>query len=205
MTEIEIKARLADAGRCEQTVSGFARFLGETRKLDVYWQQDTKPHTTPAADSNPTTETPETKPPVRLRLRDENGSVTVTYKRKELRAEMEINDEQEFTVSDRAAFEILLKDLGFKVYSLKEKLTRSYRFDEESSVPVTIELSAVRDLGAFIELEILIENPDEETIARAGKKLRATLSRCGIPESAIESRFYNEMLAEKGLNGVPKV
>ncbi len=50
-------------------------------------------------------------------------------------------------------------------------------------------------LGWFVELEILAENPDEEYVARAESALRETLARCGVPESAIERRFYTEMLS----------
>jgi len=107
---------------------------------------------------------------------------------------MEVNDEAEFTVSDRAAFETLISDLGFAAADRKEKRTKSFSC-ETDGFPVTLELSLVGGLGWFLELEIISDSDDQDTIERAGKALRRTLAQCGISESAIEARYYTELLA----------
>ncbi len=178
MTEIEIKARVADPVATEAAIRAFARFERETVKLDEYWGLEGP------ADSF-----------TKVRIREEDGVSTVTYKRKETRGDIEVNDEREFTVSDRSALECLLEDLGFAVYVKKEKRTKTFSCRAGNGTPVAIELSLVARLGWFVELEILAENPDEEYVARAESALRETLARCGVPESAIERRFYTEMLS----------
>ncbi len=176
MTEIEIKARVGDPDAAERNIASFASFTGETRKRDTYW-----------AGGNPA---------VKVRVREEGETVTVTYKRKELRGDTEVNDEREFTISDRSAFETFIGDAGFAKASYKEKKTKRWvwRGDNEGA-EIGIELSLVESLGWFIELEALADDPGEEEIARIRQGLFATLKRCGIEQSAIETRYYTEMLA----------
>lgn len=183
MTEIEIKARVEDPEAVERRVRAFARFEGETRKLDSYWKLAS------ATDGGGFT---------KVRIRDENGKATVTYKRKETRGDVEVNDEREFSVSDRGAFESLITDLGFEPYIEKRKDTRLFSVETDSGFAVSIELSLVDRLGWFLELEILADEPDEKTIALAEAALRETLARSGVGPDAIERRFYTEMLSEIG-------
>lgn len=258
MTEIEIKAHVADHAATEKTIRSFASFVGDTIKSDVYWRRspetampDHEGHhdaqtlaaaiasimsfafavsaavsviagadkriaigiclagfaftsifswalkrwidrrraqggsAAPDADTRP----------VKVRIRDENGAITVTYKRKELQKDIEINDEREFSIDDRAAFEALIADLGFSPYSSKEKKTKTFAWTAPDKTAVSIELSLVTGLGWFVELEILANDPDDDETARARAALRETLSKCGVPESAIESRYYTDMLA----------
>ncbi len=132
---------------------------------------------------------------VRLRVREEAGMCVVTYKRKELRGDIEVNDEREFTIDDRAAFETLIRDLGFAPHITKEKRTKTFAYEAPGGTEVSIELSLVAGLGWFIELEILANNPDEAETARAREALFGTLDRCGVGRSAIEKRYYTDMLA----------
>lgn len=184
MTEIEIKARVADPAKTENAIRAFASFERETIKRDEYWGLDG-----PEGREGPTGSF------MKVRVRDEDGVSTVTYKRKETRGDIEVNDEREFSVSDRSALECLLADIGFAIYIKKEKATKSFRCRAGDGTPVTIELSLIAGLGWFVELEILADEPNEGTIARAEAALRETLAKCGIPESAIERRFYTEMLS----------
>ncbi len=184
MTEIEIKARVADPAKTENAIRAFASFERETIKRDEYWGLDV-----PEGREGPTGSF------MKVRVRDEDGVSTVTYKRKETRGDIEVNDEREFSVSDRSALECLLEDIGFAIYIKKEKATKSFRCRAGDGTPVTIELSLIAGLGWFVELEILADEPDEGTIACAEAALRETLAKCGIPESAIERRFYTEMLS----------
>ena len=181
MTEIEIKARVADPVATETAIRAFAEFERETVKRDEYWGLDGP------GDFF-----------TKVRVRDEDGVPTVTYKRKETRGDIEVNDEREFTVSDRSALECLLADLGFAVYVKKEKRTKTFGYRARDGNPVTVELSLVARLGWFVELEILADDPDEGEIGRAEADLRETLAKCGVPESAIERRFYTEMLSALG-------
>ena len=58
----------------------------------------------------------------------------------------------------------------------------------------TLELCKVEKLGDFIEIEILSVTNNAETTEKIQSELKRLLSRCGIPEKDIESRYYSEML-----------
>lgn len=180
MTEIEIKAHVGDHEITEKTIASFATFTGETHKRDTYWTKE--------------------NPPMKVRLREESGLLTVTYKKKELRGAVEVNDEREFTISDRSAFEALITDAGFMPASHKEKRTKRWvrPVNLAGVMEIGIELSHVHALGWFLELEALAEKPDERDIERVRESLMETLTLCGIDSRAIETRYYTEMLAEAG-------
>ena len=190
MTEIELKAHVEDPAATEKKIKAFATFSGETEKFDAYWTNN--------AGGNQQT----TQNPVKVRIREEEGATVVTYKKKERRGSIEVNDEKEFTIDNREAFETLITDLGFSRDSLKHKKTKSFDFiahdgaDGAGTTHVTVELSLVEPLGTFVEIEILKDDPDLETIERSRKILKETLKRCGISEGAIEMRYYTEMIAE---------
>jgi predicted adenylyl cyclase CyaB len=256
MTEIELKAHVANPEATERTIRGFAAFERETNKSDVYWKRETASpdgmsqstifaaigagisfifaaaaavaiiagahketaivvclggcalvsaitvsgafihragtHRAPTLPASPI---PSETRATRLRVRAEAGETVVTYKRKELQGDIEVNDEREFSIGNRAAFETLIADLGFKPFITKEKKTKTFSYAAEGGTSVGIELSLVTGLGWFVELEILADNPDEAETARARAVLRETLAKCGIDPSAIESRYYTDMLA----------
>ncbi len=185
MYEIELKAKLADRNAVEDTLSSFAQYIGITEKSDVYWSQNRLGH------------------PEKIRLREETGKPLVaTYKKKELRDnQFEVNNEYEFSIGctsdikkaaeEKAAFELFLNAAGFSPTILKQKQTKSWKFDD-----VLIEISQVAKLGDYIEIEILSSTDTHETTRKAREKLLSVLSKCGVPEKDIETRYYSEMLAE---------
>ncbi len=182
-----MKAHVADPSETEKLIRAFASFRSETVKKDCYW--------TAGGGMEHTKQ-------LKVRIREESavddsaGQTVVTYKRKEFAGNVEVNDEKEFTVDNRADFEALLGDLGFAPAISKEKQTKTFDWTAVDGTAVGIELSVVGALGWFIEIEILADSPDSAKIAHARDLVRSTLTRCGIPESAIETRFYTDMLAE---------
>jgi predicted adenylyl cyclase CyaB len=109
----------------------------------------------------------------------------------EVRDGIEVNQEQEFEVSDGDAFEAFLTHIGLEPGIGKNK--RGWSWTHEG---VTIELSQVARLGWFAELEIIAQDDDEETIHTARSRLLNLLGRIGIGEDKIEGRYYTEMLRE---------
>ena len=103
----------------------------------------------------------------------------------------EVNQEQEFQVDKREPLELFLQDAGFSIHLKKEKLVAAWQWDE-----VLLELCFIPELGNFLELEILCDSDSPEVVAAAHKKLRKVLAECGIEESAIESRYYSQLLQE---------
>jgi adenylate cyclase class 2 len=118
----------------------------------------------------------------------------VTYKIKEVREGIEINDEREFTVSDPACFEELLQRLGLEPGTRKHKRGRAWTAGE-----IYAELCEVsgpqRSLGWFLEIEILSESAGEPAVTGARKKLLDFLEKIDVPRSRIEERYYSELLA----------
>jgi adenylate cyclase class 2 len=185
--EIELKARVDDREAVERNINSIAVFCGDFNKQDAYWFPVSRPY----YDS-------EAPPLSGVRIRRETmqtpgksaETITlVTYKTKEVRDGIEINDEREFTVNNAETFEELLRRLGLRPGISKKKRGRSWK-----SGGITIEVAEVERLGCFIELEIISENDKPDTIARARNSLYALLKQTGISEERIETRYYNDML-----------
>ncbi|MDR0561587.1 MAG: class IV adenylate cyclase [Spirochaetaceae bacterium] len=179
-TEIELKAHVEDREALKSAAASFARFSGSFEKEDVYWYG------------------PGMIPKSGLRIRQETDtdpqgavarSLAVTYKIKETRNGIEVNDEREFTVSDIGNFEELLRRLGLAPGTRKRK--RGWSWDYEG---IAIELAEISGLGWFAELEILADNDRPDTVAHARSRLLTLLRRLGIGEDKIETRYYTEML-----------
>lgn len=185
MYEIELKARIASIAETEAQVRTFAEFLGSCDKHDTYWTRTI-------------TGQPEQRISIRIREETRGGDVrcAVTYKRKETRrsndgAAYEVNDEQEFHIDSRTAFEAFLRDDGFAPEFCKHKRARQWKTDT-----VLIELCDVERLGAFIELEILSDGAGAQRVTDAVSELHTVLARCGVSCSAVEARYYSELLRE---------
>lgn len=190
MYEIELKAHIDSVFEIEERVKPFAQYLGACEKSDVYWSRR-KPGTG--------------QKEISIRIREEKSehhiSCVATYKRKELRQDhdggaYEVNDEQEFSIDNRSAFEFFLKDDGLIPVLNKHKRVRQWK-----TADVLIELCDVDCLGAFIELEILSRSSAADDVSHATAQLYDVMSRCGVPLSAVEPRYYSEMLCESGNGG----
>jgi adenylate cyclase class 2 len=197
-TEIEIKAHVDDPRAIERGISRFASPPRSFEKSDCYWV----PVGSLPGDIS--------KSGVRVRrekrrLPDKMGDkekTLVTYKSKEVREGIEINDELEFAVSNARAFEKFLKRLGLKPGLRKHKKGWSWLFEENSAAGnrnIHIELCEVtgqdRNLGWFVELEILTNDAGPETVTAARKQLLNLLDKLNIPRENIEERYYSELLS----------
>lgn len=183
--EIELKARVDDPAKTRNILSKRGKYCYTCEKDDAYWVF-------------PGRETP------RLRLRRENktnaeghsvSAALITCKIRETRGGIEINDEQELTISDAPAFEKILTQLGLQPIVRKEKRGEAWQFHVTNGQPsVLAELLEVKNLGWFIELEILSPVHDDQTISAHRKTLLDLLATLDIPQEKIEPRPYTEML-----------
>lgn len=186
-TEIELKAWVDDPQAIRDKIDTFAEFIKAYQKVDTYWlpiaelKSNKENHKRGRLGSG-------------VRVRQENGKTFITVKKKEVREEMEINDELEFEVSDSRSFEAFLTALDFAPWIRKSKEGTAWRWKN-----ITIELSQVQKIGWFVELEILAETINAEQVAQAREDLLSCLNRIGIPRTKIESRYYTELLIERGL------
>lgn len=183
MTEIELKAHVENPEKLKARLEALAEYTGAFEKEDAYWF--------PKKSGFPV-------PPSGLRVRREkdtapggetSGIVYVTYKSKETREGIEINDEKEFEVSGAEEFEELIGLWGFEKGIAKKKKGWAYRHGR-----INAELCQVEGLGWFIELEILGDKKDGETLDRAREELLRFLEDLGIGREKLESRYYTEML-----------
>lgn len=212
MVEIELKARVQDITSFFSKVSSFAKFQRCCYKNDTYWKEPSKEIQIRIREEEvfftDLSQFPLQKWPVKsifpnqekwipfeipkeTSLSSANNTV-VTYKRKErLAAAFEVNQEQEFQIDKKEPLEIFLQDTGFVVFIKKEKLVAAWEWEN-----VTLELCFIPELGNFLELEVLSPSDTPEVVDTTHKKLRTVLAQCGINESAIEGKYYSELLQE---------
>jgi adenylate cyclase class 2 len=191
--EIELKAWVDDPEAVEKLLSALGTYDCAYEKDDTYWF--------PGGKSGGTA----TIPPSGMRIRREKDrdaaggvheSVIVTYKNKEIRDKIEVNQEREFTVSDGEIFADLLNRLGLKPGIQKHKRGKAWICGTDRDGPaVRAELSELDGLGWFIELEILAAEDSERTVQNSRKRILSLLEKLKIPREKIETRPYTEMLA----------
>ncbi|MDR0656765.1 MAG: class IV adenylate cyclase [Treponema sp.] len=187
-TEIELKAHVHDSESLKKILFSSGIFERAYKKEDSYWIS------------------PREKLLNGLRIRKDreiedgilkNERIIVTYKAKRLEKGIEINDEQEFSIDNTGAFEELLRRLGFTPGIKKRKEGWAFSFPASGGkIPVTAELSEVKGLGWFIELEIVEDSENREIIEADKKRLLSLLKSLGIGEEQIEKRYYTDMLME---------
>ncbi len=187
MTEIELKAHVYNRDELERRLNEFARYEDSVIRDDVYYKSDDV-----------------TKPSLRIRkeTRDKGITYLITYKRKELKTDgngvsIEVNNEMECSVSDPQVLEAFLLDARYHVHLSKHKEVKDWIYHVNSKTSATIELCAVPPLGDFIEIEILSDRDDQDTINNCRSILLNILSQAGIPEKDIEDRYYSDLLKSK--------
>lgn len=174
--EIELKAWITNTNLTEEKIKQFATYKGEQIKSDAYWQIEDKPQ--------------------KLRIRESENKIFLTYKNKKVEDSIEVNEEIELEISDKNAFEAILQDFDFVKILVKKKTVRIYEYKQENKNPAKIEICLVEGLGWFLEIEIMLTSPTEAEIKTARTELLSILKQCGLTEFDIEPRFYSELLAE---------
>ena len=177
MYEIELKAWVDDVPATENKINEFAKYIGLTEKHDTYWRKKNSE--------------------IGIRIRQETGKpIIATWKEKNLKdGSVEINTEREFVIGSTEftndtipndqnseslkkaldTFESFLKTSDFEISLQKYKSTKTWHYQTEEFNLITIEISYVEFLGYFIEIEILSEKNDDETISIAQNCLHQTL------------------------------
>lgn len=191
MIEIEIKAHVYDKEKLRNTLKTFAQYQQTVERSDLYYHIPVK-------------EIPGQKPYITARIRTEikningkdNKTVYVTYKKKELSENnIEVNIEKETEIKDENVLISLFNDAGFLLAHKKAKHVEDY-ITQTVFGNATLELCNIPPLGDFLEIEILSESDEPLKIQNIKEELKKLLSRCEIPESCIEPKYYTQMLSE---------
>jgi adenylate cyclase, class 2 len=175
--EIEIKGRVHNYKAVQDLLTERYRFIRNYHKQDFYY-------TLPSIQKD-------LKPVLRLR---HDESWIVTKKSMELIDGMEINDEWEFEVSPGETFQVVIERLGFQVCCQNEKKGSEYQGED-----IAFEFSEITGLGYFLEVEILLDDPDGSACSEAEQLIReAFLSFNTYSELVtIEPEYYTDMLLKK--------
>ncbi|MDC7225530.1 MAG: class IV adenylate cyclase [Spirochaetales bacterium] len=128
-----------------------------------------------------------------VRLRSENGRNVVTLKQKSVEHGIEVNNELEFGVDIPENFIKYLQLTGADEWLTKKKRGWKFTSDYDRKAAV-IELCEITGLGWFLEIEIVLQDPDKQQIDGAEREILSILKKAGIPEDRIEPRYYSEML-----------
>ena len=180
--EIEKKAWIEDKERIISYLSTHAEYLGESKKSDVYFCQKEKDQVNIFTDTV-----------YRLRTIEKKDKTLfeVTYKKKSLVHNTEVNKEYNFEVDDGEVFLQFTEYIGFKPFIEKTKLTQKFNYRE-----ALVEISTVLPLGDFIEVEIL-STKEEETPAHI-QRIDDIFEELQIPKENEESTPYVDLILKNG-------
>ncbi len=184
LLEIERKARVDDPQALERRLLALGTPAGEATKEDRYYLLS-------HVRGNPIDLA--SAPIFRVRLT--GGRAVLGYKSRTLVGPTEVNEEREMEVPDAELFIDWLESyLGLAPFVTKRKHTRLYRLTGRLSA-ANVELNEVEGLGHFVEVEVMA--PAGGTGA-ALAIIDEIFDLIGIPESAVEPRYYIDMLMALG-------
>jgi predicted adenylyl cyclase CyaB len=193
VTEVEIKARVEDPAEIEHRIAALAEFHSAYVKEDRYYCPAEGEPTTSGDDAAGVAQGAPAER-ARFRLRVQDDAALVTYKRKRLEGDHEVNEEHEFSISDVREFEAFAEGIGYQVCARKHKSGRRYRTPDGAG----IELAEVRGLGWFVEIEILVAAGNPSGRDAAKQRILELFDQLSIGQERFERRYYIDMLAEAG-------
>lgn len=177
--EIEIKARLTNI-EALTLIEQFNEMFGDG--MDEH-KKDTYYHHPDGYD---------------VRLRRQAGMIIYTRKDQTMRGGVEVNDEEELMFTETMA---LALEKTVEEFLTKEKLGYLWQVEvdgfrlnvEVVQVKGSYEKAPEKDLGSFIEMEILLEDPTDEEIQKAKDTLVELCSSLDLYEK-IEKKKYAALL-----------
>ena len=179
-SEIEIKAYIKDFESVLNFLKNNAKFKKKYFKKDIYYAREESIKKGNIKTSNC------------IRLRVEHGGYTFCSKDRTLIDGVEVNEEIEIKVSKKKArfiINFLYKLQKYVEYVRKEK--KGYAFIYKNAL---VEISRIKNLGDFIEIEFL--NSDK-SLENQVSELKSILKEIGIDENSIETKPYIELLSKR--------
>lgn len=166
--EAKVKVTLSDYRRLSAHLKKVAGEGRESVKNDTYFA-DTKA--------------------VHMRTRVTGKKTVFTIKQKALQGSVEANCEMEWEIKDPAKWKKLLSKLGILPFIRKSKSSLTYRYKN-----FTLELNHIRELGYYLEIEKIVEDPKE--VKTAKKELVAMFKELGYNQNQFEGRYYLDLLEQ---------
>ncbi len=179
-SEIEIKAYIKDFESVLNFLKNNAKFKKKYFKKDIYYAREESIKKGNIKTSNC------------IRLRVEHGGYTFCSKDRTLIDGVEVNEEREIKVSKKKArfiINFLYKLQKYVEYVRKGK--KGYAFIYKNAL---VEISRIKNLGDFIEIEFL--NSDK-SLENQVSELKSILKEIGIDENSIETKPYIELLSKR--------
>jgi adenylate cyclase class 2 len=180
--EVENKFAVSDSTDLQRRVCALgAEYLGVESQADTYFSH-------PHRDFLLTDEA--------LRVRSANGRIQITYKGKRAQAVVKIREELELPVAPIEQAESrtieLLERLGFRLLARLHKRRSTYRWGVGQAA-ILICLDEVDELGAFVEIELLVEGDQLTEATRRIERLQSQL-QLGTP---IQVSYLRMILARR--------
>lgn len=121
-----------------------------------------------------------------MRIRQTGDKTELTFKRA-------INDagdrlEYELTLDNAYTAELLLRELGHQPVTAVDKVRNEYKQQD-----YTVVLDEVKNLGTFVEIEIICQEGQEK---EAGHEIDRIADRLGLRAADIETQKYDQLLAQ---------
>lgn len=181
--EIEVKFRVADHSELERRLAGRGLSCeGVVEHRDAYLAH-------PSRDFAATGEA--------FRIRAEGESNRITYKGPKLGGPTKTREEIEVEFAEgleaREGLTLAFERLGFRPVAVVRKRRSEYRLEYEGR-PMVVALDLAEGLGAFAEVETLVEG--ESDLAAGQEAVLKLAGELGLAE--VETRSYLRMLLEAG-------
>ena len=130
-----------------------------------------------------------------LRLREESGRSSITYKRwLPLKAKVKTHcDEFESQTSDGEAMRKLLEALNFTELIVVDKRREEWLLDD-----VAVALDEVKNLGSFVEFEY---KGDADTVAEAHRHIEQCIAKLGTKLGDTHTGYPHQLIAKRRAEG----
>ena len=175
MIEVEAKFRVRDVKSFRKKVRALGKYVGKEKKVDDYYTLEPKGK----------------YPKKSLRVRWRKGFCEVNFKQRvSYSSGVHAKKEVEFRVSDINGFLELIKDIGYRKWVRKEKVTELYKIRDKFH----IEINKVKGLGNFVEVEYL---STLKGVAGARRAVSGVLKELGVSQGEIIKDGYTKMLWDK--------
>lgn len=175
MIEVEAKVKITNPKKIRKEIKAIAKYKGKVIKTDDYY----------------TTGSLKKYSKKSLRIRKLNKHYQINFKQRISYIKgVHAKKESEFTVSDIENFIALIKDMGYKRWLTKHKISEIYQIKKNFN----IEINYVKRLGWFLEIEYLT-TPSK--IKQASAQIQKVMKKLNIKISQIEKSGYTKMLWDK--------